>query len=272
MIGPRVFCIPATEAPVAAVLRRGPSDWVHVGAWHTATGEFEPGAWFRGVIYPQKCDLSPDGRWLVYSAMKVGSDWPAGDIYEAISRLPWLTALAAWNSGTTYTRGMHFVEDPAQSDAGDPDVGDIGPLLQRYGLRGTLPGQYAVESRRGWVESADSPPSREGEWWDESRRAIVVRAQPDGPNVLHVEGRYAAFRTGEPHLDPPLYWLDRGDEIEILEGVQWADWDTEGRLLVATGDGRLAVRSPDDASQEPIVDLSSMEADPQPAPAWASEW
>jgi hypothetical protein len=204
--------------------------------------------------------------------MKVGSHWTAGDIYEAISRLPWLTALAAWNSGTTYTRGLHFVDDPAQSDAGDPDVGDIGPLLHRYGLRWTLPEQYAVERRRGWVESADSPPRREGDWWDESRRAVMTKAQPGGEAVLHVEGRYAAFRTGEPHVEPPLYWVDRGDEIEILEGVQWADWDAAGRLLVATSDGRLEVQLRAEALHEPIIDLSGMEPDPQPAPAWANEW
>ncbi len=272
MTAPRIYGIVANEAPVVAIIRRGPSDWCHVGRWDLKRDTCEPGAWFRGVIYPQKCDLSPDGRWLVYSAMKVGSDWPAGDIYEAISRLPWLTALAAWNSGTTYTRGMHFVDDPAQSDVGDPDVGDMRPCLRRYGLRWTLPEQYAVERRRDWVESAASPPRREGEWWDERRRAIMAKAQPDGPNVLHVEGRYAAFRTGEPYVDAPLYWLDRGDEIEMLEGVQWADWDPSGRLLVATNDGRLGIWLPGEGSQEVIVDLSDMKPAAQQAPAWASEW
>ena len=85
MTAPRIYGTVATEAPVAAVIRRGPSDWCHVGRWDLASGAYEPGAWFRGVIYPQKCDLSPDGRWWVDAASKFGSDWPAGDIYEAIS-------------------------------------------------------------------------------------------------------------------------------------------------------------------------------------------
>lgn len=272
MAAPRICGIVATGAPVVAVIRRGPSDWCHIGRWDLTSNTYEPGAWFRGVIYPQKCDLSPDGRWLVYSAMKVGSDWPGGDIYEAISRLPWLEALAAWNSGTTYTRGLHFVDDPGESDAGAPDVGSIGPLLRRFGLRWTLPQQYAVERRRGWVESKESPPRREGEWWDESRRALMEKSRPGGASVLRVEGRYAAFRTGEPHDDAPLYWLDHGDEVELLEGVQWADWDAGGRLLVATGEGRLEVRTVDGGSTELVADLAHLEPDPQPAPAWASEW
>lgn len=203
---------------------------------------------------------------------KVGSNWPAGDVYEAISRLPWLTAFAAWNSGTTYTRGLHFVDDPTESLAGDPDVGDVRPLLRRYGLRWTLPDQYAFERRRGWVESADSPPRREGDWWDERRRAIMLKTEPGGATALEVEGKYAAFRKGEPRVEPPLYWLDRDGEIELLEGVQWADWAADGRLLIVTSDGRLETWSPAEGSRETIVDLGNLEPDPRPTPSWASKW
>ena len=95
------------------MLRRGPSDWWHVGRWDTRAPRFEPGAWFRGALYPQRCDLSPDGRWLCTLALKPGarasSDWQGGDTYVAISRLPWLEALVAWDVGSTYSRGAHFV-------------------------------------------------------------------------------------------------------------------------------------------------------------------
>ena len=272
MTAPRIYGIVASEAPVAADIRRGPSDWCHVGRWDLASGAYEPGAWFRGVIYPQECDLSPDGRWFVYSAMKVGSDWPAGEIYEAISRLPWLTALAAWNSGTTYTRGLHFVNDPKDSNAGAPDIGELDPCLRRYGLRWTLPQQFAVERRHGWVESADSPPRREGDWWDERRRVVVEKRQPGGGGLLRLEGRYAAFRAGEPGDGAPLYRLDQGDEIEILEDVQWAEWDQRGRLLTATSDGRLRICSSGDGSRVTVADLADLEPDPRPPPDWAVEW
>ena len=66
MTAPRIFGIPATEAPVVALIRRGPSDWCHVGRWDVETMDFQPGSWLRGTIYPQRCDLSPDGRWLCY--------------------------------------------------------------------------------------------------------------------------------------------------------------------------------------------------------------
>lgn len=269
---PRVFGIPAAEAPIVAVIRRGPSDWVHVGAWSTADDTYESGAWFRGVINPQKCDLSPDGRWFAYSAMKVGSDWPAGDIYEAVSRLPWLTALAAWNSGTTYTRGVHFVADPAESNVGEPDVGDATPLLERYGLCWTRAGQFAVEHRHGWQESADTPSRDAGGHWDEKRSVEMVKPRPGGSEALHVEGRYAAFRTGEPHDGPPVYWINSGDDIAVLEGVQWADWDSNGRLLTATADGRLLTKALIDGDPVEIADLGSLEPEALAPPEWAGEW
>jgi len=55
------FGIPAARVPVVAVLGRGPSDWSHVGRWDVARGVYELGAWIRGDLYPQRCDLSPTG-------------------------------------------------------------------------------------------------------------------------------------------------------------------------------------------------------------------
>ena len=42
---PRIYCLPATKAPIAAVFRRGPTDWSHVGRWDLAARRYEPGAW-----------------------------------------------------------------------------------------------------------------------------------------------------------------------------------------------------------------------------------
>jgi hypothetical protein len=267
---PRLFGIPAVDAPVVAIIRRGPSDWVHIGRWDVATDAFSPGAWMRGTIYPQKCDLSPDGRWLVYSAMKPGADWPAGSVYEAVSRLPWLQALAAWGSGSTYTRGLHF--SPERADPGPPDVGVATAVVDRYGLVWTEPIQFAVERRRGWRESSTTASRPEGGPWDEGRRVAMVKPQPGGPWQLRVEGRYAAFRSGEPTDGPPVYSISSGDRLQTLDDVQWADWDPTGALLVATTTGVLQRLEPPSGPVVEIADLGRVPPDPRPAPAWASEF
>ena len=49
------------------------------------------GAWFKGNLYPRRCDLSPDGRRLCYLALKNGPPdvgWDVGAAYLAVSRLP----------------------------------------------------------------------------------------------------------------------------------------------------------------------------------------
>src|ERR1700722_1113868 len=62
----RLFVIPARDVPVALILRRGPSQWSHVVRWNTTDDTFDHGAWIKGRIYEEKCDISPDGRFFVY--------------------------------------------------------------------------------------------------------------------------------------------------------------------------------------------------------------
>jgi hypothetical protein len=63
---PRLFVIFANAANEAVIFRRGPAQWYHLIRWDTRNDEFHPGAWIRGRIYPERCDLSPDGELLLY--------------------------------------------------------------------------------------------------------------------------------------------------------------------------------------------------------------
>jgi hypothetical protein len=270
---PRIFGIPAAHAPVVAVLRRGPSDWCHLGAWDYAVDSYESGAWVHGVIYPQRCDLSPDGRWLSYFVLKKASDWPAGNAYVAISRLPWLTALAAWGIGSTWTRGAHFVADTDVWEWEDPDVGDPSPCRQRYGLARTRPESFAVERRRGWTETPDAPPRRSDDLWDEGREITMRKPSPSDGTLLLASGWYAAHRAFDPErYGGPVYAVDSDNGQRLLDGVVWADWSRDGDLLVATDDGRIQRRSPDGRDVAWDHDLSTLEPDPQPPPPEASAW
>jgi hypothetical protein len=274
---PRIFGIPATRAPVVAVISRGPTKWARLGRWDVAEDRYEHGAWMAGTVYPQRCDLSPDGRWLAYFALKPSSSWEAGWTYIAVSRLPWFTALVAWGTDGTWTRGVRFTDDRERWTLPDPAEGDPRPLRARYGLELRRAESFAIERERGWDETEDTPPRAEDDHWDERRVKRVTMRKPrpgDAGTSLLVGGRFAAFRDVRNYDPEVRYALERGTTIDALQDVQWADWDARGRLLVATTDGRLQVRSGAGAGSTLAweIDLSADEPDPRPPPDEARRW
>ena len=68
----RLHAILAREANKAVVFRRGPSNKTAILEWDLQTDRFKLGQWFYGSLYPYRCDISPDGRHLVYFAAKYG--------------------------------------------------------------------------------------------------------------------------------------------------------------------------------------------------------
>jgi len=269
---PRIYCIPAVEAPVVAVLARGPSNWSWVGRWDLERRRFDSGGWLRGRVFPRRSDLSPDGRYLCYFAHKPGAGWEHGETYVAVSKLPWLTALHTLGTCGTWTRGYFFAEADPRSN-----VEDVR-LPNGYGLRPNQVVQFAVERRRGWTETADSPRRAPGDFWDERRNARLQKRQPGGKRLLCVES--LGWVGGEFGVDQAVdgvrvgYSLETEGDIEPLSRFQWADWDRKGRLLVATRDGRLQIRDLD-GHGSPVLfeeDLCSAEPSPIPSPPWANRW
>lgn len=269
---PRIYCIPATQAPVVAVFRRGPSNWSHIGRWDLATHRYEPGAWLGGRIFPRRSDLSPDGKYLCYFAHKPSATWEHGEAYIAISKLPWLTALHALGTCGTWTRGYYFTG----ADGSDDRAMEKLPIP--YGLRAIPAIQFANERRRGWVEAEDSPACDSRDAWDQHRNARMRKPQPCGTRVLWMES--VGLAGGEFGVDQAVdglnvrYSLELNGDLELLEDVQWADWSQEGHLLVGTRSGRLQIRMCSHDSAETLfeVDLSNLEPNPTPAPIWAQSW
>jgi hypothetical protein len=271
-VPPRIYCIPATKAPVVAVFRRGPSNWSHVGRWDLVQRQYQPGAWLGGRIFPRRSDLSPDGRLLCYFAHKPSANWEHGEAYVAVSKLPWLTALHAFATCGTWTRGFYFAEEG----------GGEGPNHARlpipYSLRSIPIVQFAAERRRGWEEAANSPPRDPHDMWDERRKVRIQKRQPGGNRLLRVESLRRA--GGEFGVDQAidgmrvLYSLETDGDIKLLDDLQWADWDQQGRLLVATRSGKLEIWSLNGGRAEIMFeeDLCRLEPNPIPAPHWAERW
>ena len=271
-VPPRIYCIPATKAPIVAVFRPGPTNWSHVGRWDLSERRYEPGAWLAGRLFPRRSDLSPDGRFLCYFAHKPSATWEHGEAYVALSKLPWLTALHAFGTCGTWTRGYYFTEDKDCENREDTKL----PIS--YGLRSIPVVQFANERRRGWEEALDSSQRDPQDAWDQRRNARIQKRQPGGDRLLCVES--LGWAGGEFGVDQAVdglrvgYWLEVDGEIQLLNDLQWADWDREGHLLVATRCGQLQVWSLDGSGSEVLFDedLSLSEQNPAPAPAWAQRW
>jgi len=271
-VPPRIYCIPATKAPVVAVIARGPTNWCHVGRWDLAQRRYEPGAWLGGRIFPRRSDLSPDGRFLCYFTHKPSATWEHGEAYVALSKLPWLTALHAFGTCGTWTRGYYFTEG---KDCENPE--DM-KLPIPYGLRSIAVVQFANERRRGWEEAQDSPQRDPADAWDQQRNARMQKRQPSGNRLLCVES--LGWAGGEFGVDQAIdglrvnYRLEADGGIHQLNHLQWADWDRNGHLLAATRSGKLQILNLDGNRSEVLFeeDLSRSEPNPTAAPVWAQQW
>jgi hypothetical protein len=110
-----LFVILAREAHRAVIFRRGPRIWTQLILWDTDTDTFIEGQWFKGKVYTKRCDVSPDGSKLVYfSAKHYKRPKPYGEVqnnWTAISRPPFWTALAMWDSAGTWGGGGFFEDN-----------------------------------------------------------------------------------------------------------------------------------------------------------------
>jgi len=279
----RLYVLTAPEAATALVLRRGPTRWWHLLEWDLAHLTLTPGAWFHGTLYPRRCDISPDGRLFGYFAMK-GSfsqpsssnpsssnpSWPGE--YFAVSRSPWLQALAGWQTCGTWTWGCRF------SATGHLE---IRACMHREPFHGGYPGGFSAESmstdwkkrdvwnelKRGWEIAADNVPAT---------GLALRRAQPGGGGVslglIHLGVDFK--RPGMEGVQLEYFLQDNPRDVTPLPQAVWADWDREGRLLMATRSGALEVHRCHGAKlhREWSEDLRDRTPDPRPAPAWASGW
>ncbi len=105
----RIHVLLARDTPVGVVLRRGPSKCVATLLWNRETDQFQLGQWLKGRIFERRSDLSPDGRYLMYFALNHRRPGETDGSWTAISRAPYLKALAlfakgdAWHGGGLWT-------------------------------------------------------------------------------------------------------------------------------------------------------------------------
>jgi hypothetical protein len=280
----RVYALLAREAPVAVVFRRGPSQWVQLVLWDTSRDTFTPGQWFHGRIYARRSDLSPSGQRLIYFARAPRSKAHESDYtyaWTAISRPPYLTALALWPKGDCWGGGGLFAgEDQIRLNHGNDRL-DAHPS-HRPGRRLTItnegggigeddPIQRIRLARDGWHHVQE---------WRGSHQSFRRGWITDAPDVFQrpdPTGRYELRRTwsiGGSHKAETFDVLIPAGPAESLDGADWADWDQQGRLVFAR-DGVVFAIAPEAlgrAEAAELIDLNPNKPEPIETPDWATRW
>ncbi len=245
----RLYAILARKSPKAVIFRRGPSKQVLLISWDTSTDAFKHGQWFKGRIYERRCDLSPDGELLLYFA---ANHRPPYGSWSAISKPPYLTALALWPQGDTYGGGGHFIA--GNRIALNCYCNEISlangfslpkPLrVEHFSERPVWQNDDAVWSGRlrrdGWT--AVSYPTKSK---DEFGSRVLW--EPDPPIKWHKPNpkfpkRYILEMSviGIGEKDGPWYLtehsvIDADRRVEKLGRTEWADWSQNGDLLFSMG-------------------------------------
>jgi len=309
----RIYGIMARETPTAVLFRRGPSKYVQLVRWDTDNDQFEPGQWFHGRIYERRCDLSPDGRLLVYFA----ANWkdrsgPNSGSWTAVSRPPYLTALALWFKGDAWSGGGLFrnnqelgLNNGGPGDhrlANDASSLPIGVSDLNLGTGEDDPVETVREVRDGWVVVREMevtvpprpslppplppPQVEEGsaetwEWladlsnWIREKPSDHTGYVTHAPRIIEKVSGSWRLRRAERLQG---YELLRDYDVESsgvdLTGADWAEWDHRGRLVFSRAGAVFAAAL--EVGRAPkiarLVDLNANAFSAIEAPEWAHQW
>lgn len=282
---PRLHLLQAPRAHTAVILRRGPAKWVEVVRWDMRHDIFERGHWFHGRLHERRCDLSPDGEMLVYFASKFTGrtvkDREYTYAWTAVSRVPWLTALALWPKGDTWGGGGLFTGDRALRLNHRVEQSTPHPKHKPRGLEVTP--VAGVDDGHDLVYPARL--TRDG-WALVQERVTERRPAPEFfvtrvPELRSREHPSRGFRVELERRIDGLHYRERfrvvarTGEAPLPAGrVDWVDWDSTGRLVVLV-DGRIEIARVGGRSIGPyrtLVDLGADRPEPRVPPERATRW
>lgn len=283
----RLFVILARKAPFAVIFRRGPSKQVRLIGWNTETDEFEGGHWLKGRIYERRCDLSPNGRYLIYFAADHKSSMYS---WTAISKPPWLTAISMWQNGDCWGGGGLF--ETANTIWLNHSTADLAPGFDprpRLKVKATGGGGedqpiYGMRLKRdGWTLIQEGT-HQHNSWRKKKEAGMSFTYDPpqiwERANVS--DSRLCMVTHGVGELNGDWYIVTHevampGGETVSLGRTDWADWGRNGDLLYAK-DGKLFRLSPgakgkfDPAHARELADFNGDRFKAIPPPDEATRW
>lgn len=251
---PRICGILARNKPVAVIFRRGPSKLVQLLKWDLRTDEITAGQWFKGRVYEHRCDLSPDGEYLVYFA---ASQKPPHYSWTAISKPPFFTALALWPKGDAWGGGGLFDAD------GKGMTLNHQPLHMNQARGFKLPSSFRIRPhgqysgggeddpiwsdrliRDGWVLTAEGERKKNQHgskiWIEYLSAKVWVKYSKNQQASIAFELHGINEEQGPWYVHKLRYKID--NEVCSIGRCDWADITAEGVIYYAQN-GRLFKKS-----------------------------
>jgi hypothetical protein len=243
-VPPRLHAILARDAKSGVLIRRGPSRSVAVIGWNRENDTFQMGQWLRGRIYERRCDLSPDGRHLLYFAMNGKWDSEVLGSWTALSKAPYIKAVGLWPKGDCWNGGGLFIDNDTfwlndgpfthKTKQEAPGLKHQGKCPWTDAIGGECPGVYYVRLERdGWSLHDNKPDGAGGrithfskrvnDYWSLHKYAHETIYRPAGRGCYFDEHSLYNEKTGDFEAHPEWEWAE-------VDGSRMV-WATEGKLF-----------------------------------------
>jgi hypothetical protein len=225
----------AKAAPTLVILQRKRAKLFHVITLDTQTHQVTEGSWFRGVLYGINCDVSFDGRYMVYMARGTrlrGATW------SGVCRLPWLKTLV--HVENLFAGGGCFAGPRQLATRG----WDHGALVasEEIPFKVARDAAHHFGDELGVIHSrfARDGFTRLGENWGSEEKVAgktyrVACIGDDGWGSRPGRGypmlqvRYLGYLGDGAHT----FGFTLEEHPQIVEGASWATWDAGKTLWVA---------------------------------------
>ena len=228
-IPPRLHALLARDSRAAVIIRRGPSRKVAIIGWDREKDTFQMGQWLNGRIYERRCDLSPDGRHLVYFAMNGRWQSEVLGSWTAVSKAPYLKALSLWPKGDCWNGGGLFISNDkfwlneglcghkTMHEAPGLKHQSKSPWPGSYG--GECPGVYYVRLQRDGWKLVDNKPDGAGgrithftkrinDYWSLHKYAHETINHPVGRSCYFDEHSLYNEKTQDVIAHPDWEWAE----------------------------------------------------------------
>jgi len=241
----RLHVLLAREAPYGVVIRRGPSHHTRFIGWNG-----------------RRSDISPDGRHLIYFAMNGHWKGEARGSWTAVSRSPWMKAIALYAKGDCWHGGGLFLNN------------------RTYWLNDGY-GHQVLQQSQAVVRDEEYEPERD--YGAENLGVYYVRLQRDGwPFKRNADnGKIAIFEKALPQgwilrklahattNHPPgkgCYWDEHqlvNPDQKVYDHPDWEWAELDGERLAWAAQGRLwtcSILSPTELAPEKLLyDFNDMQ-------------